>query len=194
MSYLIISGSPKKGGLCHTITEEVRRGAVDGGEQVEILTVEKLERCHVCGTGWGSCRENHVCAFGDDGFTAAQNAVRAAGQLCFITPVYWSEMAESLKCFFDRLRRCEFDMPWQPRPEGQPASLSGKQVLLIASPGGSGNGMISCLDQMDRFCRHTGAVIFDYIGINRWNNDYKRQAVYAAAKAMAGGRKAGETL
>jgi hypothetical protein len=33
--------------------------------------------------------------------------------------------------------------------------------------------MLSCLEQMDRFCRHTGAVIFDYIGINRWNSDYK---------------------
>jgi hypothetical protein len=37
-------------------------------------------------------------------------------------------------------------------------------------------------------------VIFDYVGINRWNNDYKRKAVYAAARAMAEGRKAGETL
>jgi hypothetical protein len=47
---------------------------------------------------------------------------------------------------------------------------------------------------MDRFCRHTGAVIFDYIGINRWNNDYKKAAIYAAAKAMAEGRKNGETV
>jgi hypothetical protein len=47
---------------------------------------------------------------------------------------------------------------------------------------------------MDRFCRHTGAVIFDYIGINRWNNDYKKATIYAAAKAMAEGRKNGETV
>jgi hypothetical protein len=47
---------------------------------------------------------------------------------------------------------------------------------------------------MDRFCRHTGAVIFDYISVNRWNNDYKKNAAYAAARAMAEGRKAGETL
>jgi hypothetical protein len=54
--------------------------------------------------------------------------------------------------------------------------------------------MLSCLEQMDRFCRHTGAVIFDYIGVNRWNNDYKKSAAYAAARAMAEGRLAGETL
>jgi multimeric flavodoxin WrbA len=193
MKYVIISGNPKKDGLCAAVTEEVRRGAEDGGDQVEIVTVEKLQRCHVCGNGWGTCREKHSCAFGDDGFSAAQEAVKSADRLCFITPVYWGEMAESLKCFFDRLRRCEFDMPWSPRTE-QKAALSGKQILLIASAGGSGNGILTCLDQMDRFCRHTGAVIFDYIGINRWNNDYKKKAVYAAAKAMAEGRKAGENL
>jgi hypothetical protein len=47
---------------------------------------------------------------------------------------------------------------------------------------------------MDRFCRDTGAVIHDYFGINRWNNDYKRLAVYAAGKTMVGGRKAGDTI
>jgi hypothetical protein len=46
---------------------------------------------------------------------------------------------------------------------------------------------------MDRFCRHTGAVIFDYIAVNRWNNDYKKKAAYAAARAIAEGRKNGET-
>jgi hypothetical protein len=61
-------------------------------------------------------------------------------------------------------------------------------------PGGSGNGMLTCLEQMDLFCRHTGAVIFDYVGINHWNNDYKKQTVYEAAKAMAAGQKNEETV
>jgi multimeric flavodoxin WrbA len=185
MKYLIVTGSPKKDGLCFSVTEELLRGAKEGGAEAGILTVEKLGRCRVCGDGWGSCRERHSCAFGGDGFNGAREAVRAADQLCFITPVYWGETAEGLKGFFDRLRRCEF---------GQNGALSGKQVLLVASPGGSGNGMLSCLEQMDRFCRHTGALIFDYIGVNRWNNDYKKNAVYAAAKAMAEGRRAGESL
>jgi hypothetical protein len=50
------------------------------------------------------------------------------------------------------------------------------------------------IPQCAMFCRHTGAVIFDYIGINRWNKDYKRKAVCAAARAMAEGRKAGKAL
>jgi multimeric flavodoxin WrbA len=185
MDYLIISGNPKNDGLCHAVTEELLRGANDGGAAAEVLTVGNIERCHICGGGWGSCREQHRCAFGDDGFTTAQERVKKADAFCFITPVYWQEMAEGLKSFFDRLRRCEF---------GQQGALSKKPVLLIASPGGSGNGALACLEQMDRFCRHTGAVIFDYIGINRWNHDYKKQAAYAAARAMAEGRQAGESL
>jgi multimeric flavodoxin WrbA len=188
MKFLIISGNPKKDGLCHSVIEEIRRGAADGGADVSTLTVEKLERCPVCGAGWGTCREGHICAFGKDGFSDAQQRIREADLLCFVTPVYWGEMAESLKCFFDRLRRCEQAI-W-----GAEGALANKPTLLVASPGGSGNGMLSCLEQMERFCRHTGAVIFDFIGTNRWNNDYKRAAAYAAAKAMAKGRKAGETL
>jgi multimeric flavodoxin WrbA len=192
MKYLIVTGNPKKDGLCQAVTDEVFRGAKDGGANADILTLEKLERCHVCGGGWGSCREQHRCAFGGDGFDAAQEAVKKADAFCFITPVYWCEMAEALKCFFDRLRRCEAVFI---RETGEaPGALAGKPVLLAASPGGSGNGAVECLDQMDRFCRHTGAVIFDYISINRWNNDYKKKAAYAAARAMAEGRRAGETL
>jgi multimeric flavodoxin WrbA len=191
MKYLIVSGNPKKDGLCHSICEEVKRGAEEGGADTEILAPEKLDRCHVCGGGWGTCRDQHLCAFGKDGFDEAQKSVRGADALCFITPVYWEEMAESLKCFFDRLRRCEADFWAAP---GRSAALKGKQVLLIASPGGSGNGAPACISQMDRFCRHTGAVIFDYISVNRWNNDYKKAAAFAAAKAMAGGRKAGTTI
>ena len=185
MKYVIITGNPKSDGLCHEITEQVKRGATEGGAQVEVLTVDKLERCRVCGNGWGTCREQNRCAFGEDGFNSAQECVKSADQICLISPVYWHEMAEGLKCFLDKLRRCEF---------GQEGALSGKQVLLVASPGGTGNGLLPCLEQMDRFCRHTGAVVFDAIGVNRWNNDYKRKAAYAAARAMAEGRKAGETI
>jgi multimeric flavodoxin WrbA len=185
MQYLVISGNPKKNGLCWYVTEQIQRGARDGGADVRILVTDKMARCKVCGDGWGPCFDKHRCAFGDDGFNEAQDAVRQADQFCVITPVYWWEMAEGLKCFFDKLRRCEF---------GNKGALSGKQALLVASPGGTGNGMPEALTQMDHFCRHTGAVIFDYIGINRWNNDYKIKAAYAAARAMAEGRLAGETL
>jgi multimeric flavodoxin WrbA len=162
------------------MTDAVVRGATDGGAQVELLKVDRLERCHVCGTGWGTCASEHLCSFGGDGFNEAQEKVREAQGVCLITPVYWWEMAEALKSFLDRLRRCEFR-----REDGV---LAGKPVLLVASAGGSGNGITSCIDQMDRFCQHTAAAVFDRIGVNRWNSDYKELAAYAAAKALAEGR------
>lgn len=185
MNFLVISGNPKKDGLCFSVMDEILRGASDGGAKTQVLSTAGMEKCRCCGNGWGTCREDNHCSFGDDGFNEAQEAVKNADAICMISPVYWGEMSEDLKCFLDKLRRCEF---------GQQGALSGKSVLLVASPGGTGNGMLSCLEQMDRFCRHTGAVIFDYIGVNRWNSDYKREAVYSAAKVMAEGRKAGETI
>jgi multimeric flavodoxin WrbA len=192
MKYLIITGNPKKDGLCHAEEEELIKGAKDGGAEVETLGAGKIERCHVCGDGWGSCRSEHRCSFGSDGFNEAQEKVKQADAFCFITPVYWGEMAEGLKSFFDRLRRCEATKQFEGKASD--SAFAGKQVLLVASPGGSGNGCLSCLEQMDRFCRHTGALIFDYIGVNRWNHDYKKKAIYAAARAMAGGREAGKSI
>ena len=191
MNYLILSGNPKKGGLCDSVQQAVIQGAEAGGANVELFTTQNISRCRVCGDGWGTCRQEHECVIKDDDFSAAQEKIRRAELLCMITPVYWGEMAEGLKTLADRLRRCEAQMLGG--TEHTPV-LKGKQVLLIASPGGSGNGMTSCLQQMEQFCRHTGAVIFDYIGINRWNHDYKKTAVYEAAKAMSKGRIAGETL
>ena len=185
MKFLILSGNQKTDGLCKSVETEIARGAKDGGAEVSTLNVEKLDRCRICGTGWGICREQHRCAFGADGFDDAVEVVRAADAVCIITPTYWGETAEGLKCFIDRFRRCNF---------GPNGALSGKQVMLVASPGGTGNGMISCLDQLDRFCRHTGAAIFDYIGINRWNSDYKKECAYKAALAITNGRKNGETI
>ncbi len=185
MKLVIVNGNPKENGLCHSVLEEILRGAKDGGAEVEVITPDGIERCHTCNGGWGSCRDARTCNWGDDGFTLAKEAVTGADAVCLITPVYWHEMAEGLKSLIDRLRRCE---------RGDEGKLAGKPVLLVASAGGTGNGIINCMHQMEQFCRHTKADVFDFIGINRWNSDYKRAAAYAAAKEMAEGRKPGESL
>ncbi|MCL1823727.1 MAG: flavodoxin family protein [Oscillospiraceae bacterium] len=192
MKFLIISGNPKKDGLCKSITDEIIRGAEEAGAEVEVVTTKNIARCIVCGDGWGKCRNENFCALGktnsSDNFNELHEKVKQADLLCFVSPVYWGEVSESLKAFMDRLRRCEFNA------FGGTGVLAGKQTLLIASPGGSGNGLLTCLQQMERFCQHTGAVIFDYIGVNRWNQGYKIPAAYNAAKLMAGGVKNGETV
>jgi len=185
MKFVIVNGNPKNDGLCHSVAEAVIRGAEEGGAETEIVRPDAIARCHVCGGGWGPCRQSRKCSFGDDGFDSVKAAIAGADLLCIITPVYWHEMAEGLKSLIDRLRRCE---------RGEDGGLAGKPVLLIASAGGTGNGIINCLHQMEQFCRHTQLKVFDFIGVNRWNADYKRGAAFAAAKAMALGRMPDDTI
>ena len=190
MRFVILSGNPKETGLCRAMMDAIIQGAKDGGADVVEAGMKGILRCQMCGDGWGRCREKHECAFGDDGFTALQALVHSADAVALITPVCWGECDEALKAFMDRLRRCENFLF---RAEGEGA-LSGKPALLVVSPGGSGNGAVPCLAQMERFCQHTSAKIFDMIVVNRWNSDYKRTAIYEAARAIAGGRKHGETV
>lgn len=179
MKVVIVSGTPKSEGLCYSCVQSARDGVLKAGAECEVesLCEAKLKICAVCGDGWGTCGRDHRCRFGDDGFTALQERLARADALILITPVYWGEMSEPMKSFFDRYRRCE-----GLKAEG--SDLRGKQVLLVASPGGSGNGMVSCFEQMDRLCRHLKAEIFDYVGVNRWNREYKVPTIGAAAAAL----------
>ena len=192
MRFLIISGSPKSEGLTAALQAELFRGATDGGAEVEVLTLDSFERCHVCGDGWGECRSTHKCII-DDGFASAQEKIRLADAIALVTPVYWAETSELMKGFMDRLRRCEFAFGAGRQGEDE-TILRSKNVILAVNAGGSGNGINTALAQLERFCQHTGAVVFDTLGLNRWNHDYKRPAAYAAAKALASGRRNGVSV
>ncbi len=187
MKISILSGNPKTDGRCQSVIDAVKAGAAQAGAQVDEIRLSdyKLIRCQVCDGGWGPCREENYCKYGNDGFNEINSKLRESEAIILATPVYWGETSESFKSFIDRLRRCEFN---------QSGVLRDKQILLIASAGGSGNGILTCLEQMDRFCRHTGAIVFDYISVNRWNIDYKTAAAKAAATAMAGGIKNGDSI
>lgn len=183
----ILSGNPKTEGLCQSALEAARQGAMEGGAEVDEIRLcdFKLLRCQVCKDGWGTCRTENYCTFGDDGFDGVKARLDSCDAVILVSPVYWQETSEALKGFIDRYRRCEFNGA---------SGMRNKQVLLVASAGGTGNGLLNCLEQMERFCKHVGAVVFDYSGVNRWNADYKRPAIKAAAAALAGGRKNGETV
>ncbi|MEA4889913.1 MAG: flavodoxin family protein [Clostridiaceae bacterium] len=183
MHIAILSGNPKTDGLNQTMIEAAAAGAAAGGATVDEIRLAdfQLLRCQVCGDGWGPCSEDRLCQYGEDGFDTVVNRLTCSDAVILTTPVYWGEMSELLKCFLDRLRRCQ---------HGQEGKLAGKQVLILASPGDSGYGQLSCFEQMDRFCQHCGMLVFDTIGAKRWTLDYQKQAAYAAARAMAGLGKA----
>jgi len=182
MNIVILEGNPKSTGFCRDLTNKLIQGAVDGGATIKEVNTVKMERCRMCGVGEGICKDECICAFGDiDGFNDAQNAIHKADAYVIVSPVYFCEVTESLKSFLDKLRRCE--KTW-----GKNKGLKGKPVILVASAGNSGHGLTPCLEQMERFCAHTGARVYDFIAVNRWNSDYKFEAAYSAAKAMASGR------
>ncbi len=187
MKISVLSGNPKKDGLCQSIVDSAILSAVEAGAEIDEIRLCEyhMGACRVCGNGWGTCQSENYCSYGDDGFNEARERVKDSDAIILVTPVYWGETSEALKNFMDRLRRLEYN---------QSDVLRNKQVLLIASPGGTGNGALSCLEQMDRFCRHTGAFIFDYIVVNRWNRDYKILAVKAATRAIIKGRKNGDNI
>ena len=191
MKFVVVSGNPKKDGLTRRMTDEIIRGAKDGGADTCEVSAYDMSYCRSCNGGAGQCLEdNHKCVFGKDGFDYAQETIRNADAVAFISPVYWEEVSEGLKSFMDRFRRCEASGIFNHRK----AALTGKPVLLIASAGGSGLDMIEPLKEMERFVHHTGGMVFDAIGINRWNQAYKGRTIYEAARAIAEGVKVGETI
>ena len=190
MKFVVVSGNPKKDGLTKRMTDEIIRGVKDGGADACEVSAYGMSYCRSCNGGAGQCLgDSHRCVFGKDGFTDAQEKIREADAVAFISPVYWEEVSESLKSFMDRFRRCESSGIFNQRK----AALTGKPVLLVASAGGSGLDMIEPLKEMERFVHHMGGMVFDAIGINRWNQAYKGKAIYEAAKAIAEGVKVGET-
>ena len=190
MKFVVVSGNPKKNGLTKRMTDEIIRGVKDGGADACEVSAYGMSYCRSCNGGTGQCLgDSHMCVFGKDGFTDAQEKIREADAVAFISPVYWEEVSEGLKSFMDRFRRCESSGIFNQRK----AALTGKPVLIVASAGGSGLDMIEPLKEMERFVHHTGGMVFDAIGINRWNQAYKGKAIYEAAKAIAEGVKVGET-
>ena len=205
MKILIISGTPKQDGICDSLVKAAASSAKDSGAEAEIIKLaeQNLERCRMCGDGWGTCREQRICEF-DGNFNALQEKVREAGAFVYITPVYWSDVSEALKNYFDKLRRCQASKRWATGNLNNGAVggiggsyLFGKPSIIVASAGGGGGGIINTFKQMELAITHMGgdsgqrskSGIYDYIAVNRWNQEYKRESLKAAVKSLINNMK-----
>lgn len=180
MKIFIISSSPNKAGLTAACASTAARGIRLAGTDAEEIRLNdlKIDKCHACNDGWGTCLQDHRCQEEDD-FQELHERMRRADGYVLVTPVYWGEMSESAKAFTDRLRRCEAT-----REQGK-SILFNKPVIAIAAAGGTGGGMITCLLSMERWIQHVQGRLFDLLPVNRWSRQYKLAAIRAAAKAMA---------
>ena len=183
MKVMIITSSPNKDGLTEACGKAAKLGVEDGMGEVAMVRLNdlKISNCHVCGNGWGTCRNEHECQVADD-FQELHKLTGEMDAYVVVTPVYWGEMSESAKAFLDRFRRCE--------AIAKENSIEGKPVISVAAAGGSGNGTITCLASMERLFSHVRAEKFDMIGITRKNRTHMMEAIRAAAKEMVLSKKA----
>ncbi|HZK53061.1 MAG TPA: flavodoxin family protein [Desulfosporosinus sp.] len=178
MKVMIYTSSPNTDGLTAACGIAAKTGTIEGGAQVVMVNLNQLKigSCQACDNGWGTCRNEHVCQVEDD-FQALHTSMADIDAYVLVTPVYWGEMSESAKAFFDRVRRCE-------ALKKEKSFFEGKPVIAVAAAGGTGNGLTTCLTSMERFIAHVKAEKFDLIGVTQKNRVYKLDTLQQAARVM----------
>lgn len=180
MKITIITGSPNKEGLTAASGNSAEKAATECGAKVLSINLNsiKVGKCSACDNGWGTCRNEHYCQVQDD-FQKIHKQIADCDGFVIATPVYWGEMSESAKAFFDRLRRCE-------ALKKKDSMMFGKPILAIAAAGGTGNGTLSCLESMERLFQQMGSTIFDLISITQKSRSYKIDTINTSVKQMIG--------
>jgi multimeric flavodoxin WrbA len=111
------------------------------------------------------------------GLDTIAGRIRDAEGAIFVTPVYWGQQSERMKYFCDRLHRCE-------ARKGDENILAGKKINLVAAAGGTGNGTVSCLTDMELWCRHLRAIPFERIGVTRFTREAALATIEQASIAL----------
>ena len=166
----VIWSSANKDGLTASAKNEFISGLTDAGVQVEEIyrNSKTIEHCRACGNGWGTCLKLGKCVIEDDFAEVYQKLAEADG-IVWVSAVYFWEMTECFKAFFDRLRRCE---------GLKHRFLAEKRCVLVACAGGTGRGTLECLQQLERGLTHMGMRAYDRIPVVRYNKDYILPALY----------------
>lgn len=96
---LIISTSPRKNGNSETLSDAFLKGATDGGNTVEKISLydKTIGFCKGC----LACQKTGRCVIHDDANTIAQKML-SADVLIFATPIYYYEMSGQMKTLLDR--------------------------------------------------------------------------------------------
>jgi len=190
MKVLILISTPNENGLTAACGEAARQGVVDGRSPARMINLNehKILRCAICDNGWGPCRTKHRCRLEDD-FSDLQTMFAEAEGFAWVTPVYFGEPSEAMKAFFDRLRRCEAT-----KGDDGKSIVADKPVVCVAAAGGSGNGAVHCLAEMERLARQLGAAPFDFIPVTQRTREYQTETVHDALAAMCKPKPAPSTM
>lgn len=165
---------PYKKGLTFTCVDKCLEYLTAQKAQVEhiCLNYKKINRCLICGAGgWGKCWSEHKCALNDD-FNEIYDYLKTFANYIFITPVYFSEMSESAKAFFDRLKRCD--------AFNDQSQIKGKKIICIACAGGSGSGTSETLNSFAILSSFLNTEIVGSIPVTRFNYEQQIKLIEAS--------------
>ena len=182
MNMVGIVGSTNPRGRTAQAAEALLLGA--GGEgvlwDVVLLPGRRVERCRQCNEeGWGRCREMGLCVEEADDFAHLVERIRAADAVVFATPVYYSDLSESMRALLDRLRRiCS-------HAEARADRIAGKPVVGVCMAGGSGGGATSCAVALERVLLDCGFDVVDMVPVRRQNHALKKTVLKATGRWLA---------
>jgi multimeric flavodoxin WrbA len=181
MNCIILSGSRNPEGQTARAAAAVSEGvqAAGGACRTIFLPTMKIERCRQCGNdGWGKCRSEARCSIDDD-FAPILADIVKADAVVFATPVYFSDLSESLRAFLDRLRRIA-------RFDDNRAGIGQKPAAGVCVAGGGGGGAPQCSAILNGILATCGFDIVDMIPVRRQNLESKLPALQEMGRRLAG--------
>ena len=177
MNILIVSGSRNPEGQTARAVNAVLEGAKEAGSDVELvfLPTLNLERCRQCDqNGWGICKSKGRCVAEDD-FNPLLEKMLNADVSVFASPVYFSDLSESLLTFLKKIRRISTN------PEAQ-KRIKNKPVVGICCAGGTGNGAPDCSASLYKILFGIGFDVVDIVPVRRQNLEAKLPALNLMGK------------
>ena len=182
MKVLAILGSRNPKGQTARTADALLEGvkSLGGDAEMVFLPEVKIERCGQCDErGWGICRSEGHCVIEDD-FAGVVDKLKKADTVVFATPVYFSDLSESIRAFLDRLRRIS-------RHEAGSERITGKPTVGICVAGGGGGGAPSCVLNLATHLSRGGFDVVDMIPVRRQNLSMKLDVLKTTGKWLAGG-------
>jgi len=180
MKCLVVCGSRNPRGQTARAAAELVQGVRAGGGDAEVVYLPEraIERCRQCDDdGWGLCRREGRCVIEDE-FAGIVEAIREADALVFATPVYFSDLSESLRAFLDRLRRIS---RWA---EGA-AGIAAKPAVGLCVAGGGGGGAPQCCAILTGILQTCGFDVLDMLPVRRQNLEAKLPQLQLAGRWLA---------
>lgn len=99
MKILALIGSPRKRSNTEIIIDEIAKGAIENGHEVEKYFLDKLD-INPC-SGCEICRKGKDCRFEDEG-TEIIDQLAEGASLIVGSPIYFGQMSAQLKTIIDR--------------------------------------------------------------------------------------------